>query len=95
LGKPEQSQKEEEADNKNEYDEGRRNFLKLAMGTSAILAFAGVGTVLKSIANPALPGATSTSFPRVKVGNLDSLKVNEPVIFNYPLDNEPNVLVKL
>ena len=29
------------------------------------------------------------------VGSVGALQVNQPVSFNYPLDNEPNVLIKL
>ena len=34
-------------------------------------------------------------FPRVKVAQLNDLTVGLPIAFNYPLDNEPNILVKL
>jgi arsenite oxidase small subunit len=76
----------------------RRNFLKHAMAISAIFAVGGIAAVSKSITSPApsmsgTPG--STSFPKVKVAQLSDLSVGEPVSFNYPLDDEPNILVKL
>lgn len=78
-----------------EADTSRRDFLKIAMTASALLAFGGVGTVLKAISNPAPPGATTALvFPKVKVADT-SIAVNSPVYFNYPLDSEPNFLVKL
>jgi arsenite oxidase small subunit len=83
------------ASEKEEVDTSRRDFLKVAMTMSALLAFGGVGTVLKAISNPAPPGASgSLTFPRVKVADT-SISVNSPVYFYYPLDDEPNFLVKL
>ena len=76
-----------------EVDVSRRDFLKVAMTLSAIFAFGGVGTVLKSISNPAPPGTSSLTFPRVKVADT-SISVNSPIYFVYPLDSEPNFLVK-
>lgn len=65
------------------------------MAMSAILAVGGIGTVLKAISNPAPPGTTgSLIFPRVQIAD-KTLEVNQPVYFNYPLDNTPNFLVKL
>jgi len=77
--------------------EGRRNFLKYAMAVSTLLAVGGIAAVLKAISNPAPQVATiaGRQFPRVMVGNVSDLKPGQPVSFNYPLDNEPNILVKL
>lgn len=84
---------------KESVDEGRRTFLKLAATASAILAAGGVAAIAKSITNPApsspSSGGSPGSFPRVKIANLSNLEVDKPLIFNYPLDNEPNYLVKL
>ena len=81
--------------------ESKRNFLKFAMAISTMLAVGGIATVLKSITNSA-PPATGTNgqivsrqFPRVKIAQLNDLTIGQPVVFNYPLDNEPNILVKL
>jgi arsenite oxidase small subunit len=77
----------------------RRNFLKLIATFSGLLAIGGVAAVLKSITSPAPTSGNTTlgpsSFPKVKVGQIADLTVNQPVVFNYPLDNEPNILVKL
>jgi arsenite oxidase small subunit len=81
---------------------GRRDFLKTAVVAGLALAVAGVTAVAKSITEPATPpsygGGTvtpATTFPHVKVASLGSIAVNTPVYFNYPLDDEPNILVKL
>ena len=79
----------------------RRNFLKFATALSALLAVGGIAAVLKSITNTAPPTAATTGtsapmqFPRVKVAQLSDLTIGQPISFNYPLDNEPNILVKL
>jgi arsenite oxidase small subunit len=39
--------------------------------------------------------ATVSTFPKVLIANVGSLQVNTPVSFNYPLDDEPNLLVKV
>jgi arsenite oxidase small subunit len=75
-------------------NERKRNFLKLAVTFSGLLLLGGIAAITKAITNPASPARTGT-FPKVKVASLSDLKVNEPVVFNYPLDNEPNILVKL
>ena len=78
--------------------ETRRNFLKLIVTFSGLLVIGGVAAIAKSITNSA-QGAENPvgtkSFPRVKVAQLADLSVNQPVVFAYPLDNEPNILVKL
>jgi arsenite oxidase small subunit len=79
-------------------DESKRDFLKVAATISASLALLGIASVMKSIVIPAVPGSTQTtalSFPRVRVSSLGEVSSGTAVIFNYPLDNEPNVLVKL
>jgi len=61
------------------------------------LAVAGVAAITKSVTNAAEAPATavSSTFPKVMIGRVDALGVNKPVSFNYPLDNEPNLLIKL
>jgi arsenite oxidase small subunit len=80
-------------------DASKRNFLKVALTASAVLAVGGVAAITKSVTNSAVPGAGTASaaatFPRVKVASLSQLQVDTPVTFYYPLDNEPNVLLKL
>ncbi|HEX4922115.1 MAG TPA: Rieske 2Fe-2S domain-containing protein [Candidatus Bathyarchaeia archaeon] len=75
----------------------RKDFLKIAMSLSAILAFGGVGTVLKAISNPAPPGGGTGTFPRYQIpnANVSNLSVLSPMYFDYPLQGEPNFLVKL
>lgn len=78
-----------------ETTKGRRDFLKTATVLSAFLVLGGVAAVIKSIFPKVSPEASQSGFPRVKVANLGDLQVNQPVTFNYPLGNEPNILVKL
>jgi len=76
-------------------DESRREFLKVAAAVSAVLALGGIASVMKAVVIPAVPGSTESSFPRVKISTLSELATGSVVTFNYPLDNEPNILVKL
>ncbi len=78
-------------------DEDRRTFLKIAVVASGLLAAGAGAAITKSLINPAgaAAGTTPRTFPRVHVADVSSLSVGTPVIFDYPLDNEPNVLVKL
>lgn len=91
-------QEKNEAGSNKETDVTRRDFLKVAMSLSAIMAVGGIGTVLKSISNPAPPGSpTSLTFPHIKIADT-SLAVNSPVYFYYPLDSnsgESNFIVRL
>jgi len=96
---------EDKKEGTDESGRSRRNFLRVALSISAVLAAAGVLSVLKSIVSPAqseqaaasavTTGTATSPFPRVLVTNLSDIKVNVPVLFNYPLEEEPNVLVKL
>lgn len=87
-------------------NKSRRDFLKAALTFSVVLVVAGVAAVTRSLWNPSSqPAPTSLetsggstpplSFPRVKVANASDLKVNQSITFNYPLDNEPNIMVRL
>ena len=64
---------------------------------SAALAVVGVAAITKSITVAAEAPATvaASGFPKVTIGTVDSLQVNVPVTFNYPLDNEASILVKV
>jgi len=74
----------------------RRNFLKVAVTFSGLLVIAGIGAITRAVTStPPQSVSETSSFPRVKVATVTGLEVNQPVLFNYPLDNEPNVLVKL
>ncbi|MDG6909557.1 MAG: Rieske 2Fe-2S domain-containing protein [Nitrososphaerota archaeon] len=78
-----------------EKDGSRREFLKAAAAVSGVLAVAGIASVMKSVVIPSVPAPSPSSFPRVKVSSLSELSAGKAVNFNYPLDNEPNLLVKL
>jgi arsenite oxidase small subunit len=85
----------ESAAEKPKEDEGsRRNFLKSALGVGLVLLVAGIGAVTKSLWTPSTSGSGTPGFPRYKVSNISALQVGAPVVFNYPLDDQPNVLVK-
>lgn len=72
----------------------RRQFLKLVAVAGGAVTLAAVLSTLK--AGTFVPQLTSTSqWPKVTVTNIDTLMPLTPVIFNYPLTNTPNVLVKL
>ncbi len=100
---------DEKSDEQSEGEPGssRRNFLKIALSLSVLLAASGVLSVVKAISSPAPTALTtettstgqgtssSSPFPRYKVANLSEITLNKPISFNYPLDDEPNVLVKL
>ena len=84
----------------------RRDFLKAALAFSVVLVAGGVAALTRSLWNPSSQltppsletsggSAAPLSFPRVKVANAGDLKLNQPITFNYPLDNEPNILVRL
>jgi arsenite oxidase small subunit len=81
-------------------DEGKRTFLKIAVVASGLLAAGAAGSILRSVISPSAPPESQTaptSFPRYPIpnANVATLAVATPIIFNYPLDDEPNVLVKL
>jgi arsenite oxidase small subunit len=80
---------------KQDTDEARRNFLKIAAAASAVLAFGGIASVMKTVVFPSIPASSQLSFPRVKIISLSALSTGVPVEFNYPLDNEPNYVIKL
>lgn len=91
---------------KQPQDADRRAFLKATVVASAALAVVGAAALSKTIATPgeAQAGAPLvTSFPNVQIQDeetgqlltLSALQDNSPHTFNYPLDNEPNIIVKL
>ena len=67
----------------------RRNFLRAVLAFPAVLVLEGFAFT-RLLSSPVLAQA---QFPRVKVANVNTL--NGLLDFNYPLDNEPNVMVKL
>ena len=80
---------------KRDTDESRRDFLKMAAAASAVLAIGGIASVMKPVIFPSIPAGSQLSFPRVKVTSLSALTTGAPLEFNYPLDNEPNYIIKL
>lgn len=91
------AEKPDDAVGGGETDKSKREFLKMAAAISGVLAVAGIASVMKSVVIPAVPATsgTPTSFPRVKVSSVSELSTGVAVIFDYPLNNEPNILVKL
>jgi arsenite oxidase small subunit len=88
------------------FDKSRRTFLKASVVASAALAVGGAAALSKTVATPGeaqAGAATATTFPNVQVKDItsgllatvDNLDVNVPLSFYYPLDNEPNIIVKL
>lgn len=73
----------------------RRDFLKLvfALGTvGTVVGLAGFFTEYLTY----IPGPPpNLTWPKVKVANLKDLTTLQPLNFNYPLTNTPNILVKL
>lgn len=69
--------------------------MKAAAAISGALAVAGIASVMKTVVIPSIATTAPTGFPRVKVSSVDELSTGKVVIFSYPLDDEPNILVKL
>jgi arsenite oxidase small subunit len=78
----------------------------LALAVVSVLG--GIGAIAKSLvspdATPPTPGSSSSgpgastaalTFPRVKVANIANLSTGKALTFNYPLEDTPNLLVKL
>lgn len=77
-------------------DPGRRSFLRVAIAGSLVLATVGLASMVRSITlAPPPSNLPPRTFPHYKVANISDVSPNQPVNFNYPLDNEPNILVKL
>lgn len=88
-------------------DETRRNFLKLLALAGVIGAVGGgVGTALEFAGRP--PVAGLSSFPTVQLEDLDgspltaskvmneyNVTTTDALTFDYPLSNEPNILINL
>lgn len=79
--------------------DGRRKFLKLLLAAGYASMVAGAASVLRFLAYIPPPGLAEgtmqLSWPRVKLTNVKSLELLNPIRFNYPLVNTPNLLVKL
>jgi arsenite oxidase small subunit len=71
----------------------RRSFLKTVLAIPALVALEGLA-VTRWFSGSVQTQAPS-QFPRVKVANVNDLKLNAPLDFSYPLENEPSRIVKL
>ncbi len=87
----------------------RRTFLKVSLLWLAVMA--GIAALLESVLPAPQQGESTTTsssssatssaatssaqFPRVMVANMSSLSPGVPLSFNYPLQETPNMLVKL
>ena len=79
--------------NQSEEDASRRSFLKRSLGVAAVLVVAGVAAVTKSLWTPS--SAPTGVFPKIKVANIADLQTNVYETFDYPLEGESNMIVKL
>ncbi len=53
------------------------------------------GTTTSTSSATGTTSSSSSAFPRVKVANISDLSTGTPLSFNYPLQETPNMLVKL
>ncbi len=100
-----EAKKEEAESSKDLPSHGRRTFLKVGLAISVVAAIGGIGSIARAISAPAQSesgtNGTSTAttgssaYPRTMVATVSSLQINQPVYFNYPLNDEPNILVAL
>jgi arsenite oxidase small subunit len=86
-------------------DDNRRTFLKVAAVASAALAVGGMAAVAKVVGETG--GETTSSGPNGfptyliaditsgQIANVNTMTVNTPLSYYYPLDNQPNIIVKL
>ena len=65
----------------------RRDFLKLSSSATLLVGAAANGVKVSH--------AYSLPYKRVKVANIQDLKTDEPVYFNYPDESSPAILIKL
>jgi arsenite oxidase small subunit len=90
-------------------ENSRRTFLRFALAAAVVLVTAGIASVTRSFISPAIPpgesgtvtttsaqtGSNASPFPRVLVANISDIIEGKSVTFNYPLEETPNILVKL
>ncbi len=73
----------------------RRNFLKAIVALGTVGTIVGVGGFLTDYLTFIPKPAAALAWPSVKVANIKDLQNLKPINFNFPLTNEPNILVKL
>jgi len=84
---------EEKSTEKSTSEEvGRRSFLMFLAGLSTVAVVGAGANIAKSMApiEPVFP-----KWQKVKVANAKDLETHEPVIVEYPLEETPNILVKV
>jgi arsenite oxidase small subunit len=72
----------------------RRTFLKLVAAAGGAVTVAAVLSSIKAATFVPTP-TTVLAWPQVTITNINQLTPLTPIIFNYPLTNTPNILVKL
>lgn len=74
-------------------DPGKRRFVKTMFAVGSVATITGLGGIFKYLTpeGPKVP----TSWPKVKVFNVNSMKVMQVYRFEYPLTDTPNNLVRL
>jgi arsenite oxidase small subunit len=86
-------------DDESRQPEGRRDFLKILLAAGWVSMIAATASVFRFLSYIPLASSSETttqlSWPRIKLANISSLETLKPLMFNYPLVNTPNVLVKL
>lgn len=82
----------------NETERESANDTPMCMRRRDVLISGAVGTTAGLMA-PGLSAQAAVGekrqYPRLPVINISELKEGEPVAFNYPLENQPNMIVKL
>ena len=77
----------------------RRDFLKILLAAGSALTVAAAASVFRFLTYIPTTGpnqpTTQLAWPRIMLGNVNSLESMKPLQFNYPLVNTPNILVKL
>jgi arsenite oxidase small subunit len=82
----------------------RRAFVTNMVTFSLLLVAGGVASVTKALISPPASDTSNSSgggvttlasFPKVQVANVADIQLNQPVFFNYPFEEQPNILVKL
>ena len=77
----------------------RRDFLKILLAAGSVSMVAAVASVFRFLTyvptSSPNQAATQLAWPRIMVGNVNSLEPLKPLRFNYPLVNTSNLLVKL
>lgn len=95
--------------NETKVDEDRRTFLKVTVVASAALAVGGMAALAKVVGETGADTTSTTStgpassFPTYLIqdvttgqtANVNTMTTDKILTFNYPLDNEPNIIMKL